>query len=92
MTQHAVVSLSSTTAIKVTPNGMHSGLDISVQNVNSSGYVYVGGEGVTTTNYGFRISPNSAISFELDGHDSIYLVSSSNGLSAAVITTILADQ
>jgi len=92
MSSHAVYSLSSTSATKITPNGIHSGLDISIQNVNNEGYVYVGAEGVTTSSYGHRLSPNSAISFELDGHDSLYLISSTNGLNAAVMTTILADE
>lgn len=92
MANHAIVTLSSATATRITPNGVHSGLDITIQNINASGYVYVGGEGVTTSNYGFRILPNAAISFELDGTEALYLIGSTNGLSASVMTTLLVSQ
>lgn len=86
MTTHAIVTLSNTTPIQVSPNGTHSGIDITVQNINESGFVYIGGAGVTTSSYGYRIAPSSAISFELPGYDSLFLVASANDLEAAVIT------
>ena len=86
MTTHAIVTLSDITATQISPYGTHSGVDITIQNINESGYVYVGGEGVTTSNYGYRIAPSSAISFELSGRDSLFLVASTNDLEAAVIT------
>lgn len=91
MNVHSFVTLSNVSATKLTPNGVHSGINVSVQNVNESGYVYLGGETVTTSNYGFRIAPSSAISFELDGLDALYAVSETNGLNAAVITLALAE-
>ena len=91
MTTHAFVTLSNVTPTMLSPNGIHSGVNISVQNVSASGYIYLGADTVTTSNYGYRISPNSAISFELDAHDAIYAVSQTNGLNAAVITTTLAE-
>lgn len=86
MTTHAIVTLSDTTPTQISPNGTHSGLDITVQNVSASGFIYVGGEGVSTSNYGYRIATNSAISFELPGHDALFLVGSENGIQAAVLT------
>lgn len=91
MTQHNIYSLSASSATLVSPAGTHSGCDITIQNINASGYVYVGGESVTTTDYGFRILPNHSISFELIGKDHLYLVSSTNGLNAAVIMIALED-
>ena len=90
-TTHSIVSLNSSTATKITPGGTHSGFDITIQNINSTGYVYVGGEGVTTSNYGFRILPNHSISFELAGKDHLYLISSAGSMSAAVIMIALED-
>lgn len=92
MADQSIITLSNTTATRVTPLGLHSGLDVSIQNINDSGYVYVGNESVTTSSYGFRILPNAAISFELDGVDSLYVIGSANGLSAAVMTTVLVSQ
>ena len=84
MTTHSIVELNNSTPILVSPNPVHSGCDLTIQNINDSGYVYVGGAGVTTTSYGYRISPNTAISFELAGHDAIYLIGSTT-LDAAVL-------
>jgi hypothetical protein len=85
MTIHAIRTLSNTEPIRLTPNGLHSGMDITLQNVNSSGYIYIGGEGVTTSDYGFRIMPNHSISFELPEKNALYAISEINGASLAVI-------
>jgi hypothetical protein len=89
MTQHIKIELSNTEETKLTPNGSSSGLDITLQNVNSSGYIYIGGENVTSSNYGFRIMPNHSISFELSGRDSLYAIASGSGMSLAVLKTSL---
>jgi hypothetical protein len=90
MTTHALTTLSSLSATRLTPLGIHSGMDITIQNVNSSGYVYIGGDDtVSSTNYGFRILPNHSISFELPGKDGLFAISSANGMSLAVIKTNL---
>jgi hypothetical protein len=91
-TQQNLYTLSDTTATLISPYGTHSGVDITIQNVNASGYVYVGNENVSTTNYGYRIAPENAISFELPGKDSLYLVSSVDNLNAAVIIIALESQ
>lgn len=89
MTIHSLITLSSSTATRLTPNGLHSGMDITIQNVDESAYVYVGGEDVTTSNYGYRLMPNAAISFELPGRDALYAVSDTNGSQIAVLKTNL---
>lgn len=87
MTTHQLVTLSNVTPTRLSPYGIHSGTDITIQNVNSEGYVYVGGSDVASSNYGYRISPNHAISFELSGQDGLWAVSSDDELLAAVIQT-----
>ena len=85
-TTHALIALNSSTAVKLTPaTEIHSGLDFTVQNANYSGYIYLGGVGVTTSNYGFRILPNHSISFEVAPYDHLYAVASTS-LNAAVIS------
>lgn len=86
---HALVTLFSETATRLTPNGLHSGMDVTIQNVHESAYVYVGGEDVTTSDYGYRLMPNSAISFELPGRDALYAVSDTDGSQVAVLRTNL---
>ena len=88
MTIHSLTTLSSATATRLTPLGSHSGMDITIQNVNAQNYVYLGGdETVSSTNYGFRIMPNHSISFELPGNDALYAISQEDGDQIAVIQT-----
>ena len=87
MTLHALVTLDSTTATRLTPNGMHSGMDITIQNIHASAYVYIGGEGVTASDYGYRIAPGSAFSVELPGTNALYAITNVNGSSVAVLKT-----
>lgn len=90
MTSHSLTTLSSSAATRLTPNGIHSGMDITIQNVNSSGYVYVGGDStISSTNYGFRILPNHSISFELPGRDALFVIASEVDMQIAVIKTNL---
>ena len=87
MANHNLINLSNSTATLLSPYGTHSGVDITIQNVNVDGYVYIGANNaVGSTNYGYRISPNSAVSFELPGTDALYAIGSTTGLKAAVIT------
>lgn len=87
MTQHALTTLSNTGATRITPNGIHSGMDITLQNVNATAYVYIGGENVSTTNYGYRIAPDNAWSIELPGQDALYAISDTNGAFVAMLQT-----
>jgi hypothetical protein len=89
MTSHALTTLSNSTATRLTPDGVHSGIDITIQNIHASAYVYIGGEGVTSSSYGYRLNPGSAISFELPGRDAIYAITNTNNSQIAVIKTSL---
>ncbi len=89
MTTHSLTTLSSSAATLLTPNGVHSGMDVTIQNVHASAYVYIGGEGVTSSSYGYRLNPGSAISFELPGKDALYAITGTNGSQVAVIKTNL---
>jgi hypothetical protein len=90
MAQHSLTTLSNTSVTRLTPNGLHSGLDITLQNVNDTGYIYIGGTSNTSsTDYGFRIMPNHSISFELPSKDALYAISSNSGMKVAIIQTSL---
>jgi hypothetical protein len=64
-------------------------MDITIQNIHASAYVYIGGEGVTSSSYGYRLNPGSTISFELPGKDALYAITGTNGSQIAVIKTNL---
>ena len=89
MTQHSLTTLSSTSATRLTPNGIHSGLDITVQNVDEAAYVYIGGEDVSTEDYGYRLAPEAAWSIELSGKDAIYAITDTDESQVAVLKTSL---
>ena len=89
MTTHSLTTLSNSTATRLTPLGLHSGMDITIQNVHESAIVYIGGEGVSSSNYGYRLNPGLAISFELPGRDALYVISNTNNSKVAVLKTNL---
>lgn len=89
MTSHALTTLSSSSATKLTPNGIHSGMDITIQNVSDTAYVYLGGSGVTALSYGYRLAPGTAFSVELPGADALYAITDTNGSKVAVLKTSL---
>lgn len=47
------------------------GHDVTIQN-NGSYDLYLGADNVDSENFGFKLVPNAAISFELDSQDAIY--------------------
>ena len=90
MAIHNLISLSNTESTLVSPSGTHSGVDITIQNVDAEAYVYIGTtDSTSSTDYGYRISPNNAIAFELPGKDSLYAISDTNGSQVGVILTNL---
>ena len=52
MTYHNLYTVSNTTSTKLTEAGVHSGKDITLQNANDSGIIYIGAEGVTSSSFG----------------------------------------
>jgi hypothetical protein len=91
MTAHRI-EIVGTVAKRITPNGTHSGMDITIQNVNEYGNIYVGGEGVSTSNYGYKLMPNHAISLELPGLDALYLIADNADSNAAILSIGLESQ
>lgn len=86
MTTHNLITLATANeAVRVTPPGLHSGLDVTIQNVGSS-IIYIGSESVTTSNYGFKLAADAAFSVELPGSDSLYAVSESDSATIAVLS------
>lgn len=90
MSSHEIFSLSDIEATRLTPNGTHSGMDITIQNVSPSGYIYIGGNNtVSSESFGYRLLPNHAWSIELSGKDDIWAVASAPDVKAAVFIASL---
>lgn len=77
MTIHLNPYLSSSEATRISPNGVHSGVDITVQNLSDTEYVYIGGQDVDQESFGYRLSPGAAWSVELPGTDALYAIADS---------------
>ena len=56
-----------------------------VENVNDSGYIYLGHENVSTSDYGFKLYPSQAFTIELRPYDRVWAISSIQGMTAAVM-------
>jgi hypothetical protein len=89
VTVHSLTTLSNLSATRLTPNGLHSGMDITIQNLEPDIYVYIGAESVSLTDFGYRLNPGSAISFELSGKNALYAIADTAGGTVAVLRTAL---
>ena len=90
-TFHNLVTLSNATATELTPGARHSGLDLTIQNVHATAVVYIGAVGVTTSDYGFKLTPGAGFSIELNPNDRLYAISDPNGSTAALLRALLED-
>ena len=92
-TIHNFITLSDTEATQVSDSSKtRSGRDITLQNVNSSGYIYIGASTVTSEDYGYRIAANTAISFELPAQDELFAVAENDEMDLAVISITLESE
>jgi hypothetical protein len=90
MAEHTIITLDGETPVKLTPNGTHSGMDITIQNVSPSANVYLGANAqVSSENYGFRLKPDFAWSIELTGKDALYAVASAPDTKIAILRASL---
>ena len=55
-----------------------------VQNTSATGYVYIGGSNVTTSVYGYKLSPLQSFSIDLEANDTIYACGDT-GTTASVL-------
>jgi hypothetical protein len=92
MARHSFITLSDSNPTVVSTAGVHSGEDITIQNVDPEAVVYLGDSSVSSTNYGFMLNPGAAWSVELPPKDNIYAISGTNGSKVAVIKVSLEYQ
>jgi hypothetical protein len=93
MASSALITINTDTAVRLSPIGVHGGMDLTLQNVNDEGYIFIGArDTVSSTNYGFRLAPNNSWALELPGRESIYAIASVDGMSIAVFQIDLESQ
>ncbi len=87
MTTHSKITLWDDST-RLSPHGTHSGVDITIQNLDASHNVFIGGANVNSNNFGYRLSPGAAISLELSGQDALYGYSDYQVSVAILITSL----
>tara|TARA_B110000977_G_scaffold14123_1_gene17594 strand:+ start:106 stop:390 length:285 start_codon:yes stop_codon:yes gene_type:complete len=93
MASHALITINTDVAVRLSPVGVHGGMDLTLQSVNDEGYIFIGAKpNVSSTSYGYRLAPNNAWAVELPGRESIYAIASVDGMSIAVFQIDLESQ
>ena len=91
-TYHDLLTLSNTAATELTPPGkVHSGLDLTIQNVHATANVYIGASDVTASNYGYKLEAGDAFSVELNPRDQLFAISDTNESPLALLRVLLED-
>lgn len=86
---HQNYTLSNTASTLITVESGNTALpamDISVQNLSSTAFVYLGNASLTSANYGLRLDPGAVLTIDsLIWKDEMYAISDTNGSAIAVI-------
>ena len=86
---HQNYTLSNVTPSLITVDSGYTALpamDMSIQNLSSTGYVYIGNATVSSTNFGLRIDPGAVLCIdEVIWKDEIYAITDVNNTAIAVI-------
>lgn len=79
-TVHEVYTLTNSgVPYEVLPALGGNGKDVTIQNNNASATILIGGSNITTSNYGFKLVPGAAISFNLDPKENVWATSETDG-------------
>jgi hypothetical protein len=82
--KHKILTLNSIPQNLVTRETVHSLNTFTVQNIMDDGFAYLGGENVSTTNFGFKLYPGQTFIAELSWSDNIYAVGD-EGVQIAIL-------
>lgn len=80
------LTLSTTTPTELTISDIvQSTNTLIVQNTNDTGFIYLGTNSVSSSNYGYKLFPGQGFTIELSAFSRLYAVSSANTMTAAVM-------
>lgn len=82
--QLKAVSNSSATSLDIAES-IRSSYTLVVQNINSSGYIYLGNSSITSSLYGFKLYPGQSFTIELPARSTMYAIASASNMSVAVM-------
>lgn len=87
--KHSHITLSNTTATSALfddGDDVNYSVTFIVQNIHGTATVYIGGIGVTSSNYGVKIAPNEKINFaEMPRYPGIYAISDTDASKISVM-------
>lgn len=85
-----VITLSNASATAISLEGselVEHDIELYVQNLSDTAYVYIGDSAVTSSVFGMRLGPNDSMTFDYRGYDSrptFYGISSVNNSTVSV--------
>lgn len=82
---HAQVTVGTTATLLSAATAGRDGQTVLVQNPTTGVNVYIGGEGVTTSSYGFLLQAGTAFAIDLQAGEGIYGVVASSTQAVGVI-------
>ena len=82
---HGIVSVGTTATLLSASAAGRDGQTVLVQNPSGGATVYLGGSGVTNTDYGYVLEAGVAFAIDLQGGESLYGVVASSTQSVSVI-------
>lgn len=83
MLRHRIVELTSTPALMTTHEPVDRLNVLSIQNVMTTGFAYLGNSNVSATTYGHKLYPGQSFTIELAPNDRVWAVGDT-GVSVAI--------
>ena len=88
--QHSIIEVNSSTPVLLTdePNDNDfylRKLNISIQNLDSSNYLFIGNATVSNSSFGVRLDPAEVFSIDLSPADELYAISDSGTFDVAIL-------
>ena len=83
MLRHRIVELTSTPVLMTTHEPVDRLNVLSIQNVMTTGFAYLGNSNVSTTTYGHKLYPGQSFTIELAPNDRVWAVGDA-GVSVAI--------
>lgn len=83
MLRHRIVELTSTPVLMTTHEPVDRLNVLSIQNVMTTGFAYLGNSNVSTTTYGHKLYPGQSFTIELAPNDRVWAVGDT-GVSVAI--------
>lgn len=82
--KHNIVTVQSTQTHMTSWNPLRSESSIIIKNISFNN-IYIGANGVTTSNYGFRLLPEQTLSITLGPYDELYGITDSTAEAAILV-------